>query len=1124
MKKFKKRFLFNLFFSFLLFIFILPISFLLAQNNGMGSGANLEIISPQNNSIVSGELIFKAGIDLANLPGFYDVDTVFILRKTDGSLEEEIPSYYDSGSTTGRSYWLANFLSNNYPNGNYVLKAHLSYLGYSFRAEPVFFVIENNVQGVESITLSGEGQNIEWNVSGSSPHGFKAIWSKNSGPIYPTRVGDEYRYYSNSDQTTDILNDFDGPGIYHVRVCEYLGEECGTYSNEISLFLGDDNNNNFIAEMITPQNNFIVSDLITLKAEVNVTENLVNYPKFIVSNADNEEIFYATYTGSFNTQNSVWKTNFNSNNYINGSYEVLFSFVNSGDIYNSNLVTFNIQNEEETILEDLSVQIIDFLSGSIVEGSIELIARANLDIDNLNFQLHKDGGIVHTLSAEYFPGTNYWKAILNSADYTDGTYTLIASTSFGDELYETESIVFIISNEDPADDPTQDPADEEPNSSIDDNLNNFDSGLLDVNIDEGIATDFPDNEKDQNRFDFIETKEETGESEEEKPIIEKIKILDFNLIEKVSNDFIINIKSDVRLEKLEFKFKHRDSGKFYISPGIKRDSSGYDWFRDMKIKSLDIGSYEFFAEGVDFNNNVFQSKKEMMLVEEQKIEEINTATNINIPFINSLCLEKKITSLEECENFLQLDLKCRNNNITVKSECDRFLFVKNMPSLCRKFNAKSDEECKVIIEREENNFNSQKEETVKIANNILDKQCIDNNIEDINICKEFLIFKNLNQECLRNEIKTEKECKDYLKNKYILPECEKVGIMREKDCQDYLFEKYSPTVDCKDNDIWKCKNIIKEEYIGDIVINHKVNEKIKVNILNNTHKITSINTLKSSLDDYESIVSFKEDNLKIKIIKAEEKTILTKSENLLQVLPIAIMIDSDEDGLSDDMEKKLGTDINNPDTDGDGHMDGVEMESGYNPLVSAKDLSQDATDSGKILLNKISPLEKAILKKMPIEQPKISGEISAKLTVGEVSNISNESEGESGYKILGKGIPGEFVSLYIYSDMPIVVTTKVNEYGNWEYELENSLIDGEHEIYVVVNDNTGKVVSKSSPLSFFVKEAKAISPSDFISTSSGSNEIQKTEETKNVYLYLLIVVGVIMSSMIVFVLFILRKS
>ena len=108
--------------------------------------------------------------------------------------------------------------------------------------------------------------------------------------------------------------------------------------------------------------------------------------------------------------------------------------------------------------------------------------------------------------------------------------------------------------------------------------------------------------------------------------------------------------------------------------------------------------------------------------------------------------------------------------------------------------------------------------------------------------------------------------------------------------------------------------------------------------------------------------------------------------------------------------------------------------------------------------------------------------------------------------------------------MPIVVTTKVNEYGNWEYELENSLIDGEHEIYVVVNDNTGKVVSKSSPLSFFVKEAKAISPSDFISTSSGSNEIQKTEETKNVYLYLLIVVGVIMSSMIVFVLFILRKS
>lgn len=47
----------------------------------------------------------------------------------------------------------------------------------------------------------------------------------------------------------------------------------------------------------------------------------------------------------------------------------------------------------------------------------------------------------------------------------------------------------------------------------------------------------------------------------------------------------------------------------------------------------------------------------------------------------------------------------------------------------------------------------------------------------------------------------------------------------------------------------------------------------------------------------------------------------------------AEIVDSDKDGLSDDIELKLGTDPNNPDTDGDGYKDGEEVANGYNPLV-----------------------------------------------------------------------------------------------------------------------------------------------------------------------------------------------
>ena len=48
-----------------------------------------------------------------------------------------------------------------------------------------------------------------------------------------------------------------------------------------------------------------------------------------------------------------------------------------------------------------------------------------------------------------------------------------------------------------------------------------------------------------------------------------------------------------------------------------------------------------------------------------------------------------------------------------------------------------------------------------------------------------------------------------------------------------------------------------------------------------------------------------------------------------------IFQDSDQDGLSNDEEKLYGTDPQNKDSDGDSYSDGVEIESGYNPLKKA---------------------------------------------------------------------------------------------------------------------------------------------------------------------------------------------
>lgn len=93
--------------------------------------------------------------------------------------------------------------------------------------------------GVASITATqgSDRGKIDWVVDGYSSKGFKIVWSRSSGPTYPTRSTDKY-YYSNSpDLRTYTVDNFDGAGTYHVRVCEYLGGSCGVYSNEVDYLL-----------------------------------------------------------------------------------------------------------------------------------------------------------------------------------------------------------------------------------------------------------------------------------------------------------------------------------------------------------------------------------------------------------------------------------------------------------------------------------------------------------------------------------------------------------------------------------------------------------------------------------------------------------------------------------------------------------------------------------------------------------------------------------------------------------------------------------------------------------------------------------------------------------------------
>lgn len=100
-------------------------------------------------------------------------------------------------------------------------------------------VQDGQSSAVTSISLSaGSNGTINWNTIGDANMGFKIAYSKNPNPVYPKRnEEDNWIFVWDPNATTWKLPAEQGTGTYYVRVCEYIGNACGVYSNEISIQL-----------------------------------------------------------------------------------------------------------------------------------------------------------------------------------------------------------------------------------------------------------------------------------------------------------------------------------------------------------------------------------------------------------------------------------------------------------------------------------------------------------------------------------------------------------------------------------------------------------------------------------------------------------------------------------------------------------------------------------------------------------------------------------------------------------------------------------------------------------------------------------------------------------------------
>jgi hypothetical protein len=480
-------------------------------------------------------------------------------------------------------------------------------------------------------------------------------------------------------------------------------------------------------------------------------------------------------------------------------------------------------------------------------------------------------------------------------------------------------------------------------------------------------------------------------------------------------------------------------------------------------------------DDIDFENNLPAECSSAGVTDEEGCKKILTRDSFPVP-----CQEKGIYKWKECRLFMEQQFmppECIEAGATTQEECDVIIRKTHMPPECLEAGANTEEECDKIMEQK-----------------YLPKECKNNGLTTMKECDEYFMLKHMPKECVEANAETPQECEQIMRQMHLAPECKTAGITDDAECHEYMFKKYRPQeIKCEGRTQAECEIELKENHLGLMIEDRKEKVKIKERILPHVGKKiqikndrlikdeSQIDNIDLSTEEEAELVDMMpldtSQEFSINILPSSEKSLLKEDSNTIaQSVPVVIVIDSDQDGLPDDMEKRFGTNPNNNDSDGDGYLDGEEVKENFNPLGSAE------------LVRDLSPIEHAILNQEVLEQPITDGEV--KENVMQVNKVESVSSGEGGgLKISGIAVPNSVVSVYVYSSIAILATVQTDESGNWNHIFEEQLKDGDHDIYVTINDSEGKIEAKSNPKSFFVTKAQAVEVKDFVAERASGESI-----------------------------------
>jgi len=212
----------------------------------------------------------------------------------------------------------------------------------------------------------------------------------------------------------------------------------------------------------------------------------------------------------------------------------------------------------------------------------------------------------------------------------------------------------------------------------------------------------------------------------------------------------------------------------------------------------------------------------------------------------------------------------------------------------------------------------------------------------------------------------------------------------------------------------------------------------------------SLEKIKVSLETESGLpLNFEKSQRDIKVTLLNFEKVLTQKKEIIESRQGDLVFeDTDSDGLSDYDETFIyKTDPKNARTKEGEKTDGEKIKAGINPLAEREEL-------------------------IKYQDPRTDKDsfVSSSYRVDKVQLVKEDTK-----KLVFEGValPNTFITLYIYST-PIIVTVTTNANGQWSYELEKEIGNGEHQMFVATVDTSGKIIARSSPVPF-TKSAEAAS-------------------------------------------------